>query len=144
MGAGESSSSAESADVPLTSPSSWSPAQFDTLDESVLFRPVPESFSFSMEESIAEAQALLTSERISELRYELVPSQLTETEFWRALFYFAETARSSSAAAPLTVGPATTAHDVAQLPNAAAQRRGSRDSNGDGTIARDRTVATDS
>lgn len=49
---------------------------------------MPDDFEFELDDHLHEAKKLLRDARVSTVRYALVPSMFTETEFWRRLFYF--------------------------------------------------------
>ena len=44
---------------------------------------VPDTYDFVLEEHLQEAKQILDDERVTNMRYELVPSELSEAEFWR-------------------------------------------------------------
>ena len=56
---------------------------------------VPDEFDFVLEERVQEAKKLLADERVQDMRYNLVPSELSEAEFWKRLFYVLSTADAS-------------------------------------------------
>ncbi len=88
MGAAESSSSAEEP-AELQAPNLWkSRVSRFVPDAARLCQPVPESFDFAPEDHVRDCKlALEDNARLALLRYQLVPSQLEEAAFWRALFY---------------------------------------------------------
>ena len=62
------------------------------LTEDMLLQEVPADFGFALEEHLSDARSMVSDERISQLRYQLVPSAIDEAGFWRALFYALSTA----------------------------------------------------
>lgn len=48
---------------------------------------VPHDFDFALDEHVSEAKLLHSDNRVSAVRYSLVPSEMSESEFWRRLFY---------------------------------------------------------
>ena len=68
-------------------------------EDVVLNTAVPDEFDFALEERVQEAKKLLADDQVQDMRYNLVPSELTEAEFWRRLFYtlsIAESVRTPS------------------------------------------------
>ena len=61
----------------------------DMSDDVLLGLQVPESFHFQMdgEGVLADCTAILQDQEMALLRYRLVPLRMTESEFWRRLFY---------------------------------------------------------
>ena len=54
------------------------------LSESLLLQEVPGAFEFAFEDHLHDARSLLSNDKISLLRYKLVPSEIDETRFWCA------------------------------------------------------------
>eukprot|EP00966_Prymnesium_polylepis_P115456 2668729-Prymnesium_polylepis.2 len=48
---------------------------------------IPPEFEFDLDAHLADARAALQSERVASARYRLVPLQLSERQFWRAVFW---------------------------------------------------------
>ena len=71
----------------LSTPMNWRSRIAGMDDDELVRQPAPESFQFALEDNLSAAREVLQDERVALLRYRLVPSQMDEAQFWRALFY---------------------------------------------------------